>query len=99
MPGAGDAGRPGALGAELARTLPIFMTGVPARAVRVEPRADATDEALELGMDTNLPIEGEREVRRCLRGASGDGELAMSESSEIMSALMWPSLPIIASTS
>ena len=92
-PGAGEGGRPAARGAELARALPIFITGVPAGTARAVPRAECVDEALELVGETNLAIDGLREVRRCLRGASGDAELATSESCDRTSA----SMPVIAS--
>ena len=93
--GAGEGGRPPARGAELARTLPIFITAAPTEGVLVPLRAVAIDEALELAIERALLTEGERDVRRCLRGASGEGELSCSESGERISA----SGPIIASAS
>ena len=78
--------------------MPIFMTGVPAGAARVEPRSEVVEDAVEPGVGRHLPRLGEREVRRCFRGASGDGELAISESAEMTSA-SWPCIAIIVSSS
>ena len=83
--GAGEGGRPAPRGAELARSLPIFITvvvvvvvGVPRVAVLAAELA--LDELLEAGAGRNLESDAVREVRRCLRGASGEIELACSES-------------------
>ena len=38
------------------------------------------EDALDATAETNLPADAERDVRRCFRGASGEIELACSES-------------------
>ena len=60
--------------------------------VRDGPRVDEVEEAREPGKERNLPAEDEREVRRCFRSATGDAELATSESCDRTSA----SMPVIA---
>ena len=82
--GAGEGGRPAPRGAELARSLPIFITvvvvvvGVPRVAVLAAELL--RDEFLDAWAGRNLESDAEREVRRCLRGASGEIELACNES-------------------
>ena len=84
LSGAGEGGRPAPRGAELARSLPIFITvvvvvvGVPRVAVLAAELL--RDEDLEAWAGRNLESDAEREVRRCFSGASGEGELATRES-------------------